>query len=132
MPSLPILSPLGAEAEKHLKVVYVDKDLIRFEDRTELYSDHDQDCCESHYLSFADLSLSDFEGLVFDISSDSFFERVPDYGIRLIPKNGHSISVPGHGYNNGYYSSELTLVLTNEETNQNRFFDISECQEIYD
>ena len=30
---------------------------------------------------------------------------------RLLPVNGHPISIPGYGYNNGYYSANLTLVL---------------------
>lgn len=113
-----------------MKVIYVDSDSIRFEDKTVLYSDHQSDCCESHYLSFNDLSLGDFEGLDFDLSSDDFFERVPDYGIRLLPVDGQPISVPGYGYNNGYYSSDLTLIL--EKGSEKRTFDISDCQVIED
>lgn len=113
-----------------VKVIYVDDDLLRFDDKSELYSDHSQDCCENHYLSFADLSLEDFEGLEFDISSSDFFEKVDGYGIRLVPVNGHAVSVPGYGYNNGYYSSNLTLVL--KEEGKSTSFDISECQDIKD
>lgn len=109
------------------KVIYVDEDCLRFDDKSELTSYHYQDCCERHYISFADLSLADFEGLDFDLDGE-FFEKVPDYGIRLLPANGHPVSVPGYGYNNGYYSSELTLVLTRPDSKKE--FDITDCQEI--
>jgi len=114
-----------------MKVIYVDSDMVRFEDRSELFSEHGQDCCESHYLSFADLTLADFAGLEFDLSSHTFFERVPDYGIRLLPTNGHPVSVPGYGNNNGYYSSRLTLVLSRPGKRPEQF-DISDCQDIRD
>lgn len=107
------------------KVKSVTDSGITFENGIELYSDHNQDCCENHYLHFADLKLEDFEGLEFDLSGESFFERVEDYGIRLIPVNGHPISVPGYGYNNGYYGSNIDLCLSDGRT-----FDVSNCQVI--
>ncbi len=97
-----------------------------FADGTTISSDHDNDCCESHYLSFADLKSEDFAGLSFDFSGD-FFERVDGYGIRLIPIEGHPVSIPGYGYNNGYYSSELTLVVEGPFANR---YDVSDCQVI--
>lgn len=112
------------------KVIYVDKDVLRFDDRSELFSDHDGDCCETHYLSFEGLSLSDFEGLDFDLTGSGFFEKVDGYGVRLLPVDGHPVSVPGYGYNNGYYSSNLRLVLTKGDASSE--FDISECQTIND
>jgi hypothetical protein len=107
------------------KVIHVDGDSITFSNGLVLSSDHQQDCCESHYLSFSDLKLEDFDGLEFDLTDESFFARVPDYGIRLIPINGHQISVPGYGSNNGYYGSNIDLVLSD-----GRRFDVSECQVI--
>jgi len=111
------------------KVTYVDRDELRFDDGSSLSSAHDQDCCEDHYLDFSGQSLSDFDGLDFDLSSPSFFERVEDYGIRLIPVSGHSVSIPGYGYNNGYYSSNLALVLNRSDGTTE--FDVSDCQEIH-
>jgi hypothetical protein len=107
------------------RVITVCSDQIGFDNGLVLSSDHQQDCCENHYLDFSNLELEDFEGLEFDLSSESFFERVEDYGIRLIPIDGHPVSVPGYGSNNGYYSSELSLTLSD-----GRSFDISECQVI--
>jgi len=103
-------------------------DGIIFKDGSTLYDFHNQDCCENHYLDFSSLCLADFEGLEFDLSSPSFFERVSDFGIRLIPLNGHAVSIPGYGYNNGYYSSDLTLVLSRPGKLDEKF-DITECQD---
>lgn len=113
------------------KVIKVDEETIGFDNGLMLYSDHNQDCCESHYLSFRDLTIEDFEGLEFDLSNDSFFERAVGYGIALLPVKGHPVRVPGYGYNNGYYSTNLTLVLSDNKTFTKRF-DITECQVISD
>ena len=98
------------------KIIAVSEDDITFDDGTVLSATHDQDCCEHHWLNFKDSKLDDFDGLEFDLSGDSFFERVPGYGIRLIPLNGHPVSIPGYGDNNGYYSSNLSLDLDNKNT----------------
>ena len=113
---------------KSLSVVKVDQYMLKFEDGTELYSDHDQDCCESHYLDLSDLSIDDFEGLEFDLSSDEFFKRIEGYGIELIPIKGYSVKIPGYASNNGYYSSNLSLIIRNS-TGTERKFNIDECQE---
>ena len=65
------------------------------------------------------------------MSTDDFFKKVDGYGIELIPVNGHSVKVPGYGSNNGYYSTNLSLVLTDKES-VTKTFDITECQEISD
>lgn len=100
---------------------------IFFDDGHRLSSDHDSDCCEQHYLNFADLELNDFDGLLFDLSGEAWFERIPDYGIALLPANGHPVRIAGHAYNNGYYSDQLTLVLKRPGVSA-REFDITECQ----
>lgn len=109
------------------KVVKITSDEIEFDNGIKLYSEHESDCCEQHYLSFEDLNFNDFEDLEFDLTGDLFFNRIEDYGIELIPLNGRSVRIPGYGYNNGYYSSKLSLHLSN-----GRSFDISDCQVIND
>ena len=106
-------------------------DGIVFDDGRRLISDHPQDCCENHYLSFNDLKIDDFDGLEFDLNGD-FFEKVDGYGIRLIPVNGYPVSIPGYGYNNGYYSSDLRLILNRKDGSTDREFDITECQVVDD
>ena len=114
-----------------LKVAKIDSDTIEFENGVKLYSNHDSDCCESHSLSMSDLTMADFEGLEFDLTNDNFFKRITDYGIELIPTNGHSVNIPGYGSNNGYYSSNLDLILTNGK-DFTKNYDISDCQVISD
>lgn len=110
-----------------LKVIGLGSESIIFEGNVVLYSDHDQDCCEHHYLSTENLTLEDFEGLEFDLTADDFFTRIEDYGIALNPSNGHPVRIPGYGYNNGYYGSGLALVITKDNQTVQKF-DITECQ----
>lgn len=114
----------------NLKVVNINGDVLEFENGVRLYSDHAQDCCEHHYLCLEDLTMEDFDGLEFDLSSDDFFNRIEDYGIELIPVKGHSVKIPGYGYNNGYYSSNIDLVVTDGKIT--KIYDVSECQKIAD
>jgi hypothetical protein len=111
-----------------VKVVKVDSDSLTFDNGMQLYSDHEKNCCEEHYLSFSDLSLDDFEGLEFDLSSDNFFERIKDYGIALKPILGHPVRVPGYGSNNGYYSDHMNLIVSDGK-GYKQTYDISECQD---
>ena len=113
---------------KDLKVLRVSSNSIEFENGFKLYSHHEPDCCENHYLSFGDLSMDDFDGLQFDLSNDNFFKKIEGYGIELIPIKGHSVKIAGYGDNNGYYSSDLVLVLTDGKQLPKEF-DITECQE---
>ena len=114
---------------KNLKVVKINSNSLEFDNGMILYSDHEPDCCENHYLSLSDLTLDDFEGLEFDLTNDDFFGRIPDYGIALKPINGYPIRIPGYGENNGYYSSNLALILTNTDGRGIfKEYDITECQ----
>lgn len=112
-----------------LKVVNIGSDAIEFENGVKLYSNHDSDCCESHELTLGDLTMADFEGLEFDLTNDGFFNRIPDYGIELIPLKGHSVKIAGHGYNNGYYSDQLDMIIEKDGKEIKRY-DITECQDI--
>lgn len=109
-----------------MKAIKVTPDEVEFEGGIKLYSNHDQDCCETHYLSFEHLSISDFEGLEFDLSNDNFFKKIEAYGIELIPVKGHPVRVPGYGFNNGYYGTNLDLIITG--VGFKREYDISDCQ----
>lgn len=111
-----------------LKVVKLDGNEVVFNNGIKLSSFHDRECCERHYLDFSILTLDDFEGLVFDLTSNNFFKRIENYGIELVPINGYSVKVPGYASNTGNYSSDLHLVLMdNNDIIKN--YDISECQE---
>src|SRR5690606_14874028 len=101
---------------------------LEFNDGSEIWDTHDQDCCETHYLDWDQVTKEDLEGLEFDLSNDNFLEKVEGYGIRLKPINGHPVSVPGYGYNNGYYSTEITLYV--KHNGVIRQIDVSDCQVI--
>lgn len=113
---------------KKLQVVKVTSEFIKFNDGTKLSSFHESECCEHHYLCFGDLTIKDFEDLSFNLSSKKFFRKIGDYGIELVPVKGHTIKIPGYGYNNGYYSDELILILEDKNDNIIKRYDITECQ----
>ena len=113
----------------NVKVIKIDSESLTFDNGVILDSAHDTDCCERHYLDLSDLTIEDFHGLEFDISTDDFFERIDGYGIALKPLNGHPVRIPGYGYNNGYYSSQLDLILSDGDR-FSKLYDISECQVI--
>lgn len=113
-------------------VVAIETEGLRFSNGYYLYSDHQQDCCEHHYLDFSDFKLTDFRTgtgthLHFDLEGD-FVEKVEGFGIRLLPVYGHPIPVPGYGSNNGYYSHNLKLVLE-KDGKIVTVFDITKCQD---
>jgi hypothetical protein len=112
-----------------LSVVSIGWDGIVFNNGVKLYSDHESSCCEVHELTLSDLRLSDFEGLKFNLTNGLFLNRIPEYGIELIPLEGHSVKIPGHGWNNGYYSDNLWLVIE-KDGDVFESYDITECQKI--
>lgn len=112
-----------------MKVTKISRNMIEFTNGYKLYSDHSQSCCELHYLSMADLTLADFEGMEFDLLKDDFFNRIPNYGIELMPINSHSVKIPGYGYNNGYYNSDITLVVAKDGKVVKRY-DVTNCQKM--
>lgn len=73
--------------------------------------------------------MGDFEGLEFNLSNDNFFNRVPGYGIELLPIHGHPVRIAGHGYNNGYYSDQLDLIVSNNK-DYYKIYNITECQDV--
>ena len=77
-----------------------------------------------------DLVLEELEHLEFDLTSGetALFERIPGYGIALLPKNGHPVRIPGYGDNNGYYNSSIDLVLS-KDGEVVATFEVSECQD---
>lgn len=112
-----------------LKVVKIDSDHLEFDNGVKLDSDHSSECCEKHYLDLSDLTLEDFAGLKFNLTNDNFLEKIEGYGIALKPINGFPVRIPGYGSNNGYYSHNLTLTLSDGKAFY-KVFDISECQDI--
>ena len=117
---------------KKVKVIKVDGYGIKFDNDCYLTSEHQQDCCESHELTFSDLTLADFEGLEFNLTNGNFFKRIPDYGIELVPIKGHTVKIPGHGYNNGYYGTNIEMIIWRPDNTVYKSYDVTECQQIDD
>lgn len=112
-----------------VKVKSVTTDEIIFNNGVRLFSEHDQDCCESHSLTLGDLTIEDFEGLEFDLSNDGFFNKIDGFGIELVPIHGFSVKIPAHGWNNGYYGTNLELIVTDNALFTKKY-DITDCQDI--
>jgi hypothetical protein len=104
-----------------------DRHEIIFDNGWKLYSEHEQECCEQHYIDLTHLTEQDFEGLYFDLEGE-FFKGVEGYGIILIPTNGHPVAIPVYADNNGFYSDELTLILEKPELRQKVIYDITKYQ----
>lgn len=62
------------------------------------------------------------------MTEEKFFKRIDGYGIELVPVHGWPVKIPGYGSNNGYYSSNMSLVLNGIDFEN--FYDISDCQDI--
>ena len=112
------------------KVAEIGELVLKFSDGSRPFSYHDQDCCEVHEINFEELRLDDFDNCEFDLDGD-FFERVEDYGIKLLPINNHPIPIAVHSHNSGFYSSHLDLVLERPDKQQ-KILDVTECQKIYE
>lgn len=115
---------------KECHVTHISNSMITFSNGFMLKSDHEQDCCEDHYLCFSDLEPDDFKGLSFNLNDDNFFKRIKGYGIELVPVHGHSVKIPGYGSQNGYYSDNLELVILSPSFRKFKTFNITDCQDI--
>ena len=112
------------------KVVKVGDYGITFDNDLELSAYHADECCEIHELYFKDLVLDEFKDLEFDLTDEKFFKRVAGYGIELLPLVGWPVRVAGHGYNNGFYSDKLELILSGKDFK--KVYNITECQEVHE
>lgn len=112
-----------------IKAIYDDE--IMFDNGYKLSSYHESDCCEHHYLDFEHIEEDDYKDLEFDLSGDNFFTRIEDYGIQLNALNNFPLRIPGYGSNNGYYSSNLSLILIDSD-GKSKSYDVSDCQVITD
>lgn len=107
----------------------------------QMYDYHENDCCEEHFIEWGYGLDQITEEMRFTVNTNDyckgFIEKVEDYGIRIIPNpgTGHPIAFPGYGYNNGFYSTDLILIVVVFDKTSNTTFhkvelDISECQDI--
>lgn len=121
-----------------LRITEIEDEYIILEnddkEKLRVSSYHDTDCCASHYLDFSGIEDMVDDDMLFCIDTEnpsSFFCKVEDFGIRLLPVNSHPVSVPGYGSNNGYDNSNINLVIKDLRLRKTVLcVDVSECQDI--
>lgn len=122
---------------KKLTIKSVTDESIIFNDGSYLQSSHEQDCCEHHYLDFSNEDVKSLKELEFPVDENdhldaSCISEIEDYGIEIKPLNNHPLRIPGYGYNNGYYSSNLLLEYRSKKHELLFSLDVSDCQIIDD
>ena len=109
-----------------MKIIEINYDSIILcnnkKEKLEIYSYHNTECSEDHYLDFSVLKDTAFEDMQFCIdieNPNSFFCKVANFGIKLLPINDYPIFIPRYGNNNGYYSDDINLIVIDYVTKKN-------------
>lgn len=93
---------------RNMRIKEIKEDSVVFDNGTVVSGLHEQDCCESVWASFKNLvgqpgvDYHDFPDAI-----ESVVEVVPEFGFRL-----DKYFIPCYNSQNGYYSSDLSLVIT--------------------
>lgn len=108
-----------------MKIKNITESNIIFDNGYELEAFHDRDCCEDVYADFSVLqtyNVSNITGNTINIREIDFEENlnklvkgIEGQGFNLISKIGENFFVPCYNEQNGYYSSNLTLILHKQE-----------------
>lgn len=101
-------------------------------DTLALSDDHDQDCCENVYADFSSVA-SDYHCLLGQKLSKFKIKKVENMGFLLCFLFGEyekKIFVACYNEQNGYYSSDLDLIVTYQD--KKTVLDISDCSEYTD
>lgn len=125
---------------KNLNIQSVTEDCIVFANKDgdffQLRSFHKKDDWENSYIAFDDILqynlfkndiVNSIYEISFDFSKNIPFKRVPDEGILLISTEKDKFFLSGHQENNGYYSTNMSLIFSNDEK-VIYTADISACQ----
>lgn len=108
-----------------MKIERINDSGIIFNNGTKLSHYHCQDCCENvyadwEYLKQYNVLPSTGETIsIYDIEFDDSITNNIDYeknmGIKLISKTGDKWFIPCYNEQNGYYSSDLNLIIEFED-----------------
>ena len=117
-----------------MKIKKITDEGIIFNNGYKLEHYHDQDCCEHVYadweiLKTYNVSLKtgekiNIKNIDFKQTIKTLINPVPNAGFNLVSKEGEKFFVPCYNEQNGYYSSNLTLILTSVSE-----LNISDCVE---
>ena len=104
-----------------MKIKEINDEEIKFNNGYILYYYHSQDCCENVYADFEVLksyNLSTKTGKTINIKDIDFeenlqnlIEGINEAGFNMISKIGEKFFVPCYNEQNGYYGSDLDLIL---------------------
>ena len=122
-----------------MKITKICEEKIEFDNGTTMSSHHKQDCCEWHWANFetlASYNLNPKTGETIDIKDIEFpdnihrnIKLIPGEGFNMIAKDGSRYFVPCYGENNGYYSTNLKLLI-HREWKKDVEIDLTQCQSI--
>lgn len=117
-----------------MKIIKIEDEKIKFDNDNELTYLHQQDCCESVYADFDILktyNVSTKTGKNINIKEIDFCENLNELiegiiacGFNMISKIGEKFFIPCYNIQNGYYSSDLKLVL--QKNDKKEIMDISD------
>lgn len=107
-----------------MKIVKIDSDGLLFDNGVVISDFHDQDCCEHVYADWK--ALKD-QPVMDEEFNDIVIEKVAGSGFRLIAANKNAYFVPCYNCQNGYYSSDLELIV--QKGRSRITIDISDCVE---
>lgn len=117
-----------------MKIKEINEEKIVFDNGYELEYYHEQDCCEQVYADFdilKDYNISTKTGKIINIKDIDFEEHleyliqgIENEGFNMISKIGEKFFIPCYNNQNGYYSSELELILKRGKAKE--VMDISE------
>lgn len=120
-----------------MKIKEINEEKIVFDNGYELEYYHEQDCCEHVYADFGvlkDYNISTKTGKTINIKDIDFKETllelidgIKGQGFNMISKIEEKFFVPCYNSQNGYYSSELRLILYKEKGKE--IMDITDCVE---
>lgn len=120
-----------------MKIIEIDEEEIKFDNGYGLKYYHEQDCCEHVYADFSVLgtyNVSTITGKAINIKEIDFEEHleyliqgIVGQGFNIISKIGEKFFIPCYNSQNGYYSSDLELILCKDKIKE--IIDISEFVE---
>jgi len=103
-----------------MKIKQITSDGITFDNGMEISHNHEQDCCENVYADWE--SLKTEAGVMeHNFTEDLKIEGVPESGFRL-----DGFFVACYNSQNGYYSSDLELVIKYPDKRTKKHIDISD------
>lgn len=94
-----------------MKIKYIDKDSIVFDNGNVIHCFHCADCCEYNYAAFEAI---DDVALYTDFHPELKFEVVAGSGFRFGNKN-KMFFIPCYSVQNGYYSSDVEIYYRDEK-----------------